>query len=311
MSDFVGGFWGVYVTVLTLVSVVACGVFLWTQGRAKQSAGQTMGHVWDETLEEFNNPMPNWWRWMFYITVFFSLGYLVAYPGLGGYGGQYAWSSAGQYDKEMAEGEATYGKIFAAYLKQDLKTVAADEKARQMGERLFVTYCAQCHGANAKGSPGYPNLTDEDWKWGGEPATIKTTIMEGRNGVMPPFAPLGAEAIKDLANYVRSLSGLAADQVRIPRGKEGFAAAGCTACHGPEGKGNPAIGAPNLTDKVWMFGGKEETIIETITKGRKATMPAQKDFLGEAKVHLLAAYVWGLSNKPGAATPAAATSSGK
>jgi len=311
MSDFVGGFWSVYVAAVSLISVAACGVFLWTQGRAKHSAGETMGHVWDENLEEFNNPMPNWWRWMFYLTVFFSLGYLVAYPGLGSYQGQYAWSSSGQYDKEMAEGEATYGKIFNAYLQQDLKTVAADEKARQMGERLFVTYCAQCHRSNAKGAPGYPNLTDEDWKWGGEPETIKSTIMEGRNGVMPPFAALGGEVIRDLANYVRSLSGLAADPLRVARGKESFTAAGCVACHGPEGRGNTAIGAPNLTDKIWLFGSKEEIIIETISKGRNTTMPAQKDFLGEAKVQLLAAYVWGLSNRPGAAAPAPAGSTGK
>ena len=301
MSDFVGGFWGVYITLATLISVAACGVFLWMQGRAKHSAGSTMGHVWDEDLEEFNNPMPNWWRWMFYITIFFSLGYLVTYPGLGTYKGQSSWSSTGQYDKEMADGEATYGKIFSAYMKQDLKAVAGDDKARQMGERLFLTYCAQCHGANAKGSPGYPSLADEDWKWGGEPELIKTTIMEGRTGVMPPFAALGGEVIKDLANYVRSLSGLAADPVRVARGKETFTSAGCVACHGAEGKGNIAMGAPNLTDKIWLYGSKEETIVETISKGRTGVMPAQKDFLGEAKVHLLAAYVWSLTNKPGAA----------
>ena len=301
MSDFVGGFWSAYVALLTLISVVACGVFLWMQGRAKHSAGKTMGHVWDEDLEEFNNPMPNWWRWLFYITVFYSLGYLVVYPGLGSYKGTFGWSSAGEYNTELAEGEATYGKIFKAYLQQDLQTVAGDEKARQMGERLFVNYCAQCHGANAKGSPGYPNLTDADWKWGGDPATIKTTIMDGRNGIMPPFAHLGPEVIKDLANYVRSLSGLPADAARVARGKESFVTAGCVACHGADAKGNVAMGAPNLTDKTWLFGSSEQIIVDTITKGRNQIMPAHKDFLGEAKVHLLAAYVWGLSNKPAAA----------
>ncbi len=301
MSDFVGGFWSAYVALLTLISVVACGVFLWMQGRAKHSAGKTMGHVWDEDLEEFNNPMPNWWRWLFYITVFYSLGYLVVYPGLGSYKGTFGWSSAGEYNTELAEGEATYGKIFKAYLQQDLQTVAGDEKARQMGERLFVNYCAQCHGANAKGSPGYPNLTDADWKWGGDPATIKTTIMDGRNGIMPPFAHLGPEVIKDLANYVRSLSGLPADAARVARGKESFVTAGCVACHGADAKGNVAMGAPNLTDKIWLFGSSEQIIVDTITKGRNQIMPAHKDFLGEAKVHLLAAYVWGLSNKPAAA----------
>ena len=304
MSDFVGGFWSAYITLLTLVSVAACGIFLWLQGRAKHNPGKTMGHVWDETLEEYNNPMPNWWRWMFYITVVFSFGYLLIYPGLGSFSGQGAWTSANQYDKEMADGEAVYGKIFKAYLSQDLKTVAGDAKAREMGERLFVTYCAQCHGATAKGSPGFPNLSDADWLFGGDPEQIKLTIMEGRNGVMPPFGALGGEVVKDLANYVRSLSGLAADSVRVARGKEAFTTSGCVACHGMEAKGNIAMGAANLTDKIWLYGSKEETLVETISKGRTMVMPAQKDFLGEAKVHLLAAYVWGLSNKP-AAAPAA------
>ena len=301
MSDFVGGFWSVYVALLSLISVAACGLFLWLQGRAKHSAGQTMGHVWDEDLQEFNNPMPNWWRWMFYITIVFSLGYLALYPGLGSFGGQWAWSSAGQYNKEVADADAIYGKLYKAYLQQDLATVAKDEKAKQMGQRLFVTYCAQCHGENAKGSPGFPNLTDEDWKWGGQPDVVKTSIMEGRTGVMPPFGQLGGEAVKDLANYVRSLSGLAADPVRVARGKDSFTSAGCVACHGMEAKGNPAMGAPNLTDKVWLYGSREETIIETISKGRTGVMPAQKDKLGEAKVHLLAAYVLSLGGKPAVA----------
>ena len=308
MSDFVSGFWSPYITLVVLAGVVGCGVFLWQQGRAGNKPGETMGHVWDETLEEFNNPMPNWWRWLFYITIVFGLGYFALYPGLGSYAGKLGWTSGGQHEKEVADADAVYGKIFNGYLQQDLKTVAADARAKEMGEHLFLTYCAQCHGSDAKGAKGYPNLTDNDWLWGGEPEQIKTTIMGGRIGVMPPFAQLGAETIKDLAHYVRSLSALAADSLRVTRGKEAYATAGCVACHGADGRGNQAMGAPNLTDKIWLFGSKEETIIETITKGRNIQMPAQKDFLGEAKVHLLAAYVYGLG---AGAKPAPATTDKK
>jgi cytochrome c oxidase cbb3-type subunit 3 len=176
----------------------------------------------------------------------------------------------------------------------DLNAVAGDKQAMEMGKRLYLTYCMQCHGADARGAKGFPNLADNDWQWGGEPAQIVTTIAEGRMGVMPPHPQLGADTIKDLANFVRSLSGLPADSVRAAKGKEAFATAGCLGCHGPEGKGNVAMGAPNLTDKVWLYGSSEATIIETIANGRQNKMPAWKDFLGDGKVHLLSAYVLSL-----------------
>ncbi len=302
MSDFVSGFWSVYVALIALVSVVGCGVFLWVQSTAKGTAvagqAETMGHVWDENLAEYNNPLPRWWSWLFYITVFFALGYLAVYPGLGTYQGAFGWSSRGQYEGEMKQAEAQYAPIFAKYQGQDIKTVAADPEARKMGERLFLTYCAQCHGSDARGARGFPNLTDNDWLWGGEPEQIEASILEGRQGVMPAHAHLGAETVKDLANYVRSLSpdGLAHDAARAARGKEAFATVGCTACHGPDAKGTQALGAPNLTDATWLYGSSEATLVETIGKGRTNKMPAHKDFLGEAKVHLLAAYVYGLSH---------------
>lgn len=313
MSDFVSGFWNIYITVLVLVSVVGCGVFLWIQDQAKNSPGETMGHVWDENLEEYSNPMPNWWRWMFYITVLFSLGYLAVYPGLGSYAGQFGWSSRGQYDKEIADANAKFDPIFDAYKSQDLSKVAADPKAREVGRSLFLTYCAQCHGSDAKGAKGFPNLSDNDWLWGGEPEQIKVSILGGRVGVMPPYggnpdAVGGAAGAKELASYVRSLSGLSNDAILSAKGKERYAVV-CVACHGPEGKGNAAAGWPNLADKTWLFSSKEETIVETITKGRNNVMPAHKDFLGEAKVHVLAAYVFGLGGgvKAAPAQPAAAT----
>ena len=203
MSDFVSGFWSVYVTLLTLVSVVGCGVFLWVQSKAKATAAssgevKTMGHVWDGDLAEYNNPLPRWWSWLFYITVVFALGYLAAYPGLGSYQGAFKWRSLGQYEGEMQQAEAQYAPIFARFQSQDIKAVAADPEAKKMGERLFLTYCAQCHGSDARGAKGFPNLTDQDWLWGGEPEQIKTSILEGRQGVMPPHAQLGAEPGNDL-----------------------------------------------------------------------------------------------------------------
>lgn len=299
-SDFFSGFWSIYISVVILAGVIGCGVFLWVQDRAPTTPGELTGHVWDETLAEYGNPLPVWWRWLFYLTVVFSLAYLAMYPGLGDYAGQFGWTSRGQYNKEMAEANAKYDPLFAQFQSQDLTKLAADPKAQEMGKSLFLTYCAQCHGADGQGAKGFPNLTDGDWLWGGEPAQIETTILEGRHGVMPayggnPEAVGGASGAREVAQYVRSLSGLAHDSILASKGKERFTTV-CAACHGAEGKGNPAMGAPNLTDKTWLYGSKEATLVETITKGRANQMPAHKEFLGEAKVHLLAAYVYGLSH---------------
>jgi cytochrome c oxidase cbb3-type subunit 3 len=296
MSDFFSGFWSIYITVVTLVSILGCAVLLWLQSSAKHAAGATTGHVWDGTLEEFSNPLPNWWRWLFYFTVIFALFYLAMYPGLGSYKGQYQWTSADQYGKEMKKADDQYGPIFQKYLKQDVRTVAMNPEAREMGQRLFLTYCSQCHGSDAKGAKGFPNLTDNDWLFGGSPEAIKESITLGRNAMMPAKGvkpDLSGEDIKDVANYVRSLSGLSADPIRVHRGKPLFGAA-CSACHGPEGKGNVGV-APNLTDNIWLYGRSEDTVIETITHGRVNQMPAFGAFLGDAKVHLLTAYVYGLS----------------
>ena len=295
MSDFVSSVWSVYVAGLTALSILFCAFVLWANMTKKQAGPvETHGHVWDETLEEYNNPLPGWWKWLFWITIVFAIVYLAVYPGFGSNKGAFGWSSVGQYEKEMQTANEKYAPIFNKYAAMDLKAVAADAEAKAMGERLFLTYCAQCHGSAAQGAKGFPNLTDSDWLYGGEPETIKTTIQGGRNGVMPPFGQLGAESVKDVANYVRSLSGLAADGLRAERGKAVFEQ-NCVACHGPEAKGTPALGAPNLTDKVWLYGSSEATIIETVTGGRNNRMPAFQEFLGDAKVHLLAAYVLGLS----------------
>lgn len=295
MSDFVSDFWNLYVVVIVLGSILACAVLLIVQGKATFTPGKTMGHVWDETLEEYNNPMPKWWSWMFVITVVFALVYLTLYPGLGTFKGMLGWTSGGQHKAEVEKMDASVKPLFDKFLAMDLKAVAADKQAMEMGKRLFLTYCMQCHGADARGAKGFPNLTDSDWLYGGEPEQIKETISNGRMGVMPSHAQLGGDTIKDLANFVRSLSGLPNDATRAAKGKETFTSAGCVGCHGPEAKGTQAIGAPNLTDKVWLYGSSEATITETITKGRQNQMPAWKEFLGEAKVHLLSAYVLSLS----------------
>ncbi|MDD2663338.1 MAG: cytochrome-c oxidase, cbb3-type subunit III [Dechloromonas sp.] len=291
MSDFVSQFWNLYVIVIVLVSVVGCYLFLLSQSKATFTPGKATGHVWDETLEEYNNPLPKWWSWLFVITVVFALVYLALYPGLGNFKGVLGWSSTGQHKAEVDKVDAAVKPLFDKYMAMDLKAVAGDKQAMEMGKRLYLTYCMQCHGADARGAKGFPNLTDGDWLYGGEPDQIKETIANGRMGVMPPHAQLGADTIKDLANYVRSLSGLPNDAVRAAKGKEAFTSAGCVGCHGPEATGMHALGAPNLTDKVWLYGSSEATIIETITNGRQNQMPAWKEFLGDAKVHLLSAYV--------------------
>lgn len=301
MADFTSDFWSIYIAVLTIASIIGCALLLWQQSKARilvegGKEAKTTGHVYDG-LEEYNNPMPRWWMGLFIITIIFGAFYLALYPGLGAYAGKLGWQSTGQYEAEVKKADADFGPIFAKYQQTDLKAVAADPQARAVGERLFLTYCAQCHASDARGNKGYPNLADKDWLWGGDPEMIKTTIMKGRTGMMPPMgAAVGSDKdVENVAHYVLSLSGSANDPIKAVFGKEKFAA--CAACHTAAGSGNPALGAPNLTDKTWLYGGSANSIMETIRAGRTNTMPAFDEFLGEAKVHLLAAYVWGLSNQ--------------
>ena len=311
MSDFTSGFWDYFIAILTMVSVLGCAVFLWSQSKRRVKVGtgpdpDTTGHVWDGDLQEFHNPLPRWWSWLFYITVIFSVIYLILYPGLGTmFKGVLNWTSDGQHQAEVKAAESKYGPLFASYLKMDLIAVAADERGRQMGARIFQNNCAQCHGSDGRGGRGFPNLTDAEWQWGSSPEAIKTTIAEGRTAAMPPMAAAvgGGENVTDVAHYVLSLSDSAHDSVRAARGKEKFAA--CAACHGADAKGNPALGAVDLTNKIWLYGGTVATIADTITKGRGGVMPAWKGLLTDAETHLVAAYVHYLAN-PGrvAAAPA-------
>lgn len=298
MNDFTSSFWNILIIVIVVGGIFAMGLLLWSNSAVKLKKGEkadVTGHKWDGDLEEYNNPLPRWWMWMFYLTIAFALGYLALYPGI--YEGSKKWSAKGQYEDERNKAEAELKPKYDKFLQQDITTVAQNNsEARGMGQRLFLTYCVQCHGSDAKGAKGFPNLTDSEWLHGGDPAKIKETILNGRHGQMPAFgAAFGEEKIKDVANYVRSLSSLPHDSDRAARGKETFSTV-CAACHGPEGKGNQGIGAPNLANKQWLYGSSEKTIIETVTNGRDNVMPSWKDFLGEGKVHLLAAYVYGLSS---------------
>jgi cytochrome c oxidase cbb3-type subunit 3 len=302
MSDFFNNFWSYYVAVLSLASILACALLLWLTARvrAKPSADNTTGHVWDEDLREANNPMPRWWMGLFVLTIVFGLGYLVAYPGLGSYQGELGWSTEGEYAKDIAAARRELEPVYAAWTALPADKVAADPAAMAIGQRLFLNNCAQCHGSDGRGSKGFPNLTDSDWLHGGAPEKISETIHKGRVGVMPPMgAAVGTpDDVKNLANYVLSLSGSPHDSLRAGLGKSKFAA--CAACHGVTGTGNPALGAPNLADKVWLHGYGQEAIIAMINTGKTNQMPAQQGRLTDAQIHVLTAYVWGL---PGRQTP--------
>ena len=299
MSDFIHNFWSVYITAITLGGIVACALLLWATSRKKvvANADNTTGHVWDEDLREMNNPLPFWWVGLFIITIVFSLAYLYLYPGLGTATGSYGWTSKGQYSDEVAKANEALKPLYANFDGQPADQLSKDAKAMAIGERLFMNHCAQCHGSDARGSKGFPNLTDSDWLHGGSPDKIKETLTLGRMGVMPPMAAVvgSPEDVKNLAHYVLSLSGSPHDSLRAALGKPKFGA--CAACHGIDGKGNLAVGAPNLTDKVWLHGWGEEAIVAMVNNGKSNQMPAQKDRLTESQIHVLTAYVWGLSNK--------------
>jgi cytochrome c oxidase cbb3-type subunit 3 len=298
MSDFTSNFWSVYVGGITLVSILACLLLLWFSGKAKAmtSSDNTTGHVWDGDLREMNNPLPRWWAWLFVITIVFSLVYLWLYPGLGTYAGKFGWSSTGQHQSEVEKGNADVAPLYAKFAAMAPEDVAKDPKAMAIGERLFMNNCAQCHGSDARGNKGIPNLTDNDWLHGGAPEKIRETITLGRIGNMPALAAAvgTADDVKNVANYVLSLSGSKHDAALAAKGQEKFAI--CAACHGPDGKGMQALGSPNLTDKIWLHGSGEAAVMAMVNNGKVNQMPAQGGKLTEGQIYVLASYVWGLSN---------------
>lgn len=296
MSDFVHIGWSLFVAGVTIVSLLGCLALLIMASRRKVMAGDnTTGHVWDGDLRELNNPLPRWWMWLFVITVVFAGAYLVLYPGLGSKAGTLGWTSVGQYQSERERAAAELAPMFARFNAMPIEKLAVDPQAHAIGERLFANNCSTCHGSDARGGLGFPNLTDGDWLWGGTPDDIVATITNGRAGNMPPMAAAvgSAEDVRNVANYVLSLSGSPHDNIAAQLGKAKFVA--CAACHGPDGKGNTALGAPNLTDRIWLHGWGEDLIVRTVNTGWQNLMPAQKSRLSEEQIRVLAAYVWSLS----------------
>jgi len=300
-------FWSWYVTLLSLGTIAALVWLLLAtrKGQRPDSTEETVGHSYDG-IEEYDNPLPRWWFLLFIGTLVFGILYLVLYPGLGNWKGvlpgyEGGWTQEKQWEREVAQADEKYGPIFAKYAAMSVEEVAQDAQALKMGGRLFASNCSVCHGSDAKGAYGFPNLTDNDWLWGGEPETIKTTILHGRQAAMPAWRDvIGEEGIRNVAGYVRSLSGRDTPEgisVDIEQGQKIFAT-NCVVCHGPEAKGVAAMGAPNLTDNVWLYGSSFAQIQQTLRYGRNGRMPAQEAILGNDKVHLLAAYVYSLSQQP-------------
>jgi cytochrome c oxidase cbb3-type subunit 3 len=298
MSDFTSDFWSWWIIAIVLGGIAWCIWLLLSSSKGKVPGGkiEATGHVWDEDLQELNNPLPRWWIFMFYITIVFGLAYFALYPGLGTFQGILGWSEKGQYEAEVAAADNKYGPLYDKYMNQDIPSVAADDNAIAMGDRLYASYCSVCHGSDARGATGFPNLRDGDWLYGGTPEAIKHSIMYGRMAVMPAWqAVLGDDGVDEVTNYVRQLAGMSADDALASAGKQKFET-NCAACHMADGTGNTAMGAPNLTDDIWLYGGSPRAIKESIVNGRNGVMPAHGEFLGEAKVHILAAYVYSLSN---------------
>ncbi|MGE0188697.1 MAG: cytochrome-c oxidase, cbb3-type subunit III [Steroidobacteraceae bacterium] len=285
-----------FVIVMTIGNIVAClWLIWWTARRRVSSTAKTTGHSWDG-IEEYNNPMPRWWLGLFIITIIFGFVYLALYPGLGNYTGSTGWTSAQQLAQQQAQTQAIFEARYGELAKLDVVNLSKNVEAMAAAKNLFANNCSTCHGSDARGAKGFPNLADNDWLWGGNPETIYETIAHGRKGVMPGWvAILGTTGVEEVSAYVLSLSGRKVPSEWIEPGKQHFSTI-CVACHGVGAKGNQALGAPNLTDNTWVYGSSMKTIREAVTNGRNNEMPAHLSLLGETKVKLLAAYVYGLSN---------------
>ncbi len=291
--------WSLYVIFLVVLNIAATTWLLWWTARKRKSDGkdaETTGHVWDGDITEYNKPLPRWWINLFYLTIIYSVGYLIWYPGLGNFAGTSGWTSAGEHDADKAKADAQLAAAFGRFETMPINQIALDGEALAFGSRLYANHCAMCHGSDARGGKGFPNLVDGDWQWGASPDEILTTILQGRQAVMPPLgAVLGGDVgITEVATYVQSLSGMKTDPALAAAGQARFAV--CAACHGPEGKGNTALGSPNLTDDAWIYGSDFATIREGIVNGRNGMMPAHEPIIGETRTRIVAAYVWSLTH---------------
>jgi cytochrome c oxidase cbb3-type subunit III len=296
VSDFDSSGWAYFVAIATVLSLLACLALLIIASRRRVMAGDnTTGHVWDEDLQELNNPLPRWWMWLFVITLVFSAVYLAFYPGLGSNKGTLNWTSTNQYEAEQEKARVAMAPVYARYSSMNAADLGRDTQAMGIGLRLFLNNCSQCHGSDGRGSKGFPNLADSDWLGGNDLNYVKKVIVEGRTGNMPAMAAAvgSADDVKNVAQYVLSLSGGGHSDVAAQLGKPKFAA--CAACHGADGKGNMVLGAPNLTDKVWLHGWGEQAIVDIVTLGKMSVMPPQAKLMTPEQVHVLAAYVLSLS----------------
>jgi len=300
MSDFTSAGWSWYVAAVVILGLVGCLVLLLVASRSKSASEDgTTGHVWDGDLREMNNPMPRWWMVLFVLTILFGFVYLALYPGLGSARGLLGWTSSAAYADEQAAAATQLRTVYARYATTPAPELARDPRAMAIGERLFVNNCSGCHGSDARGNKGFPNLTDDDWLYGGSPETIVETITHGRQGTMPTMAAAvgSGQDVEDLAQYVLSLSGSPHDDIAAARGQPKFAV--CAGCHGASGKGTQALGAPNLTDRTWLHGYGKDAIVAMITNGKVNVMPAQEHRLTPEQIHVVGAYVWSLSHPQG------------
>ncbi len=292
-------FWSGWIILLTVVNIIGAVWLLRVTSKTSpdEKASDTTGHVWDGDLEEYNNPLPRWWLWLFYLTVVFSIIYLVLYPGLGNFQGVLGWSQTGQYEEEVARMDERQREFFARFDDMSIPEMAGNMEAMAAAGNIFGNRCAQCHGADGRGAPGFPNLTDDAWLWGSDESAVLTSIKQGRSGVMPPMADAmgGASGVSNMVEYVRSLSGLSHDEAMAAQAQPTWAV--CGACHGMDGTGQTAMGAPNLTDDNWLYSADRATIAESITQGRQNHMPAQLPILGEQQSRVMAAYILRLSGQ--------------
>lgn len=294
-------FWSVFIIVIVIAHLLGYAWLLYGTAKMPEGSkvGETTGHVYDEDLEEYNNPLPRWWMWKFYLLILFGFIYLALYPGLGNFEGLLGWSQYKKHAEEVAAAEERYAPLYAQMAATPIPQLAQDSQAMQTGKRLFGNNCAICHGADAGGAVGFPNLTDGEWLYGGSPEAIKKSILDGRRGIMPAWgSALGDEGVEQVAAYVYSLNGRSAPEHLTRPGAEKFQAM-CVACHGADGTGNQALGAPNLTTDSWLYGGSLAAIKKSIRDGRQGIMPAHRDLLGEDRAHIVAAYVYSLSAKKG------------
>lgn len=288
--------WSLFVLVLTAANILGAVALIFWFSRARTIEGATTGHVWDEDVEEGNNPMPRWWLGLFWLTIFWGVVFSILYPSYGEWS-LLGWSQTGQYDDEVAAAEEVYGEIFAGFAATPIPQLSNNPAALSAGRNLFVNNCATCHGTDARGARGYPNLADDEWQWGSAPEQIVATITNGRTGVMPGFGQsFDDETVDLLVDYVQSLAGRDIDADRVAAAETQYRSF-CSACHGPTGEGNAILGAPALANETWLYGGGAGVIRDIIVSGRMGQMPAQEPLLGVDRVHVLAAYVLSLSGQ--------------